>query len=177
MDSRSLAVAFALMVLVAGCSIGSHGPARPGAVAASRPTPPLSAVVELPSRTMRAGSAMSARVIVDNHTGHAIAVSGCDRLFQVALVSADYHPAVAWASCLRHFTIRIGQSSYPATITASYTDCYQGQPQGDLRPCLPGGAMPPLPAGDYQALLFQASYAVPAPPPIPVRVTAAAKKS
>lgn len=161
---------FALAVMAGGCSSGVGGSARLSG--ATAPVPPLAAVVTVPSRTMRAGSTMPARVIVFNRTGHAIAVSGCDPLFQVLLVSASYHPAVGWESCLRRFTIRVGESTYPATVAASYADCYHGQPEGGLKRCLPGGAMPSLPAGEYEAVLFEVTGIVPLPPAIAIHVTA-----
>jgi hypothetical protein len=114
---------------------------------------------------------MSGRVIVENNTGHAIHASGCLTLFQVALTGKRYHPAVAWPTCLQPFTIPIGKSSYPVTVEASYRECSQGRPQADLRACLPGRRMPPLPPGDYHAVLYQVSHLVSVPRAITVRVT------
>jgi hypothetical protein len=114
---------------------------------------------------------MSGRVVVENNTGHAVHVSGCLALFQVALASSKYQPAVAWPLCLQPFTIPIGESSYPATVEASYSECRAGRPQGAVRACLPNRRPPPLPPGDYHAKLFQMGHIVPVPPAITVRVT------
>lgn len=114
---------------------------------------------------------MPGRVVVENNTGRAIHVSGCLTLFQVALASSTYRPAVAWPTCLQKFTIPAGESSYPATVEASYGECSPGLPQGAVRACLPNGRPPPLPAGEYRAMLFQARSLVPVPPAITVRVT------
>ncbi len=114
---------------------------------------------------------MSGHVVIENGTGRAIHTSGCLTLFQVALVSSTYHPAIAWLDCLQPFTIPIGQSSYPVTVAASYIQCGQGRPSGVIKACLPGGHPPPLPPGTYRAVLFQSRHLVPVPPPITVRVT------
>ncbi len=114
---------------------------------------------------------MSARVVVENNTGRAVHVPGCLTLFQVVLVNNKYHPTVAWPLCLQPFTIPIGESSYPATVEASYSECSSGRPHGVLRACLPNRHPPPLPPGDYRAMLFQAGHLVPVPPAITVRVT------
>jgi hypothetical protein len=73
------------------------------------------------------------RVVVENTTGRALHVPGCWRLFQVALVSSTHRPAVAWLTCLQTFTIPAGQSSYPATVQASYSQCTPGRPRGGVR--------------------------------------------
>jgi hypothetical protein len=114
---------------------------------------------------------MSGHVVVENNAGHTIRVPGCVTLFQVALVSSKYRPAVAWFTCLQTFTIPVGESSYPVTVEASYRECSPNRPQGGLRACLPNRHPPPLPPGDYHARLFQAGHLVPVPPAMTVRVT------
>lgn len=114
---------------------------------------------------------MSGQVLVDNTTGHAIHVSGCVKLFQVLLTSNTYRPPVAWFTCSQRFTIPAGQSRYPVTVQASYSQCSQGRPQHGLKPCMPAGRMPPLPPGIYQAKLFQVRNLVRVPPALTLRVT------
>jgi hypothetical protein len=114
---------------------------------------------------------MSGRVVVENDTGRAIHVSGCLTLFQVALVSNKYQPAVVWFTCLQAFTIPVRESSYPVTVEASYSECREGRPQGTVRACLPDRRPPPLPPGDYHAMIFQAGNLVRVPPAMTVRVT------
>ena len=98
---------------------------------------------------------MPGRVVIDNNTGHPIQASGCLFLFQVALTSTTYHPAVAWFLCLQAFTIPAGESSYPVTVQASYNQCSQGRAHRGIRACLPNGRPPPLPPGACHARLFQ----------------------
>jgi len=182
-DVRSLVIVLAL--LVAACS-GSHISSRRPQGAPAQPAPnlhttlpatpgrssaPMSARVVLPSPAMTAGSSMPGRIVVENNTGRAIHVSGCWRLFQVALTSNKYQPAVAWPTCSQTFTIPVGESSYPATVEASYSQCSPGRPHGAVRACLPNRRPPPLPPGDYHAMLFQVGNLVPVPPAITVRVT------
>jgi hypothetical protein len=131
-----------LALLLAGCASGS-----PASTPVPSQTRALSARIVLPSDTMTAGTSMAGEVLVDNHTGHAIDVAGCLALFQVILTSSTYRPAVAWATRLQQLTIPAGQARYRVTLRASYSQCSQGHPQDDLKACLPGGRMPPLPPG------------------------------
>jgi hypothetical protein len=117
---------------------------------------------------MEAGSSMLAHIVVDNRTGHAIHAKGCGSLYALALGSNSHPAQVAWASCLKILTIPLGKSSYPETVTATYDQCGGAASQPA---CLPGGRLPPLPAGRYRLVFFQSSNVVSAPAPIPVRVT------
>jgi len=116
---------------------------------------------------------MSGYVVVENNTGHPIRESGCGTLFQVLLTSSTYRPPVGWLLCLQWFTIPTGESRYPVTLSASYSQCTQGRPQHWLRACLPYGRMPTLPPGPYHAKLFEAHNLVRIPPAPTVRVTPA----
>ena len=160
-DVKPSLALLAIAAAVAGCASG----------ATTQPAAPMSARVVLPSRTMLAGSQMSGHVVVDNNTGHAIHTHGCGSPFAVALATSIYHPQVITGACSGATTIPAGRFSYPVKVLASYLACSIGHPDGDLPPCLPGRKLPPLPAGTYQATLFQDSHVVPAPPTIPVRVT------
>ncbi|HVB43175.1 MAG TPA: hypothetical protein VNF47_10775 [Streptosporangiaceae bacterium] len=163
---RALVIVLGLVAV--GCSTSSATLPGPSAV---RAPAPISARVVLPERAMTAGSSMSGHVVVENDTGRAIRTSGCLTLFQVALASSSYHPAIAWLDCLQSFTIPVGQSSYPVTVVASYGRCSQGRPSDAIKACLPGGHPPALPPGIYRAVLFHVRHLVPVPPPVTVRVT------
>ncbi len=115
----------------------------------------VSARIALPTTTMRAGSTMTAEVIVENDTGVPVQVGGCGQLFNVALGNATIQPEEAEYMCLRYFTIPTGSSSYPVTITT-------------YRP----NAQPPVfPTGAYHLFLFGAGSAVKTAPPPTVQVT------
>jgi len=174
-----------LGLLVAACSTGNQpsqghptgsqpGQRHPDAhttvrAQAGSPTG-LTTVLTLPSRTMVAGSSLKGQIIVENDTGHAIHTGGCGSLFQVDLVSSMYHPTVAWTNCLQSLTIPVGRSRYPVTVEASYNQCAENPPSYAAPACLPAGP-PPLPSGNYEAVLFQSSHVVPTPPGIAMRVT------
>jgi hypothetical protein len=169
------ALAIVLVLGLAGCSGGSQqdaaGSSAPAIRAPVRSPAPISARLVPPARTMTAGSSMAGHVVIENNTGHAIHAFGCLTLFQVALVSGTYHPAIAWLDCLQPFTIPAGHSTYPVSVAASYSQCSQGRPSSAMKVCLPDGHPPPLPAGVYRAVLFQARHTFAAPPAIKVRVT------
>lgn len=122
----------------------------------------VSARIALPTHTMRAGSIMSAQVIVENDTGVPLPEAGCLQLFRVALGNATIKPDEITPACLQIFTIPPGTSMYPVTFVASETSCSEGP---EPLPC------PHLPAGAYHLFLFGAGSAVKAPPPQTVQVT------
>jgi hypothetical protein len=159
-----------LALAVAGCASGSHASGHASA-AAPRYSPALVSVqVQVPSRTMEAGTSMLAHIVVDNRTGHAIHAKGCGQLFELALGSDSYPALGEWPPCLTTLTIAVGRSSYPWTIRASYSSC-GGTGIPPVHACMHGGGAPPLPAGKYRVVFFQSSNIVSVPAPIPVRVT------
>jgi hypothetical protein len=120
---------------------------------------------------MTAGTTVNAKVVIDNHTGHALTATGCLSLFQIVLRNANVHPQILWPLCAQRFVIPIGTSSHPVKISVTYLQCSDtGRPQGTIPACEHGP--PPLPPGDYQAVLFQNDTVAPTPPPIPVHVVA-----
>jgi hypothetical protein len=151
-----------LALLAAGCSGGSH-------ISSGSPSAPLSARLILPSQTLKAGSSMPARVVVENNTGRAISVYGCTTLFQIGLANSTYQPDIAWQACLRRLTIPAGQSTWRAPIEARYTECAQNW--HGFKPCVDGHP-PSIPPGDYHAVLYQDGHLVQEPPAVTVRVTA-----
>ena len=159
-----------LALAVAGCASGGHASGHASAAAPRYSAALVSVQVEVPSRTMVAGSSMLAHIVVDNRTGHAIHANGCGQLFELALGSDSYPAQGEWPPCLQPLTIAVGRSSYPWTIRATYDECGgTGNPPPPA--CLPGGRPPPLPAGEYDVVFFQSSNIVSVPAPIPVRVT------
>jgi hypothetical protein len=162
----------ALALITAGCGTASQVvPDRPPG-AGARSAEMMTARLVLPSQTMAAGSSMSGRLIVENGTGRAVRTGGCGTLFAVALASSTYQPTVVWPACLQYFTIPVGRSSYRVIVEARYGQCGPGSSYSAIKACGPDGRPPPLPPGDYHAILFQVHpHLVQAPPPILVRVT------
>ena len=164
-----------LILALAACSnpggrllpVPQPAPAPPPTVVPA----PLSARLELASSSMRAGSSLKGRVIVQNNTGQDLHVTGCGSVFVVALSSDEIQPEVLWPTCAQPITIPVGESTYPATVQASYSSCTNTSQPGPNPRCI-NGTPPPLPPVDYRATLFQNPQVVPPPPPTTVRVTA-----
>jgi hypothetical protein len=157
--------------VISACSGGSNRAAAPKTATTSPRTPraaaPLSAHVDLPSKTIAAGSTVNAIVVVENNTGTDLNVIGCGSPFAVALRNARIEPEVAWHLCRQTLTIPVGTSSHTLRVSASYLACGSG---GRLPACVDGHS-PPLPPGRYEATLYQHPIVVPTPAPIAVEVT------
>jgi ribosomal 50S subunit-recycling heat shock protein len=160
-------VVVVLVLITAGCASASKPAVHRPAGGASRLAKTITARLVFPSRTVAAGSSVSGRVIVENNTGRSVSTVACGSLFQVALSSKAYHPAVAWLTCVQSFTIPVGRSTYRVTVEARRSPCPQGSSHV-IKTC-------PLPPGDYHAVLFQLGHLVQAPRPMPFRVTPAAR--
>jgi heat shock protein HslJ len=133
----------------------------------------VTARMELPSTTMTAGSSMSARVVVENNTGHPIRATKCGSFFQIGLQNTEIKWHAIWPQCAVSFTIPVGESTYPVTVIAAYATC-GATPGPDFPKCATGPqpGPPPLPPGNYRATLFQSSPIVSLPLPIDVKVEA-----
>jgi len=178
---RLLAAAALVIALLGGCSLGgtthssSSTPSSESATTTSSP-PPVSVEVALPLETMRAGTTATAQVVVQNNTGQALEVTGCGSTFALALTSASYQPEVAWTACASTISFPAGRSTYTVELSASYLACTTSPSPTSHSPtsvveCLPSGQIPPLPTGDYQAVLFQSPAIAPSPPGQQIHVT------
>ena len=177
MRARAICGGLLAALVLAGCASSSHhaGPSgstttAPAPTSTTRPAP-LTAQIVLPRRTLGAGSSMAGRLVVENRTGHPLQETGCGSLFRVALTGPRYHPQIAWPQCAQRLTIPTGRSTYRIEVMSSYLACGNGPRTANVPACLPQGGPPPLPVGDYRATLFQSAPVVPAPAPVPVRVT------
>jgi hypothetical protein len=121
---------------------------------------------------MAAGTSTSGRVIVENHTGHPLHTDGCLQLFGIALRDNRAEQDPMQLDCLQRFTVPVGTSSYPISLSTSYSGCYAGPPAGGLQTCLSGSRIPPLPPGEYQVVLVgPGAGLVPSPLPLILHVT------
>jgi len=110
---------------------------------------------------------MDGRVIVTNNTGHIIRAGdtcGGQGLFDVGLGNDKIEPQVsAHPFCAGPaFMVPIGESTWYVGVFASYAAC------DDIPRCV-NGTPPPLPPGDYRAVVF--AWGVLIPPPLVVHVT------
>jgi heat shock protein HslJ len=126
--------------------------------------------LELPARTMGAGSSLAGQVVVDNDTGAPLNASGCLSYFAALLVKPGSAQEPGQLTCLQEFTFPVGESTYPISVSASENSC-GGVPLGANQPCLPTGGTPPLAPGEYQAKLFPTDGIFQTPPPLIVHVT------
>lgn len=174
----AVVVLLAVVAAPAGCSAhpaattrNSAAPPAPSSHPAG-PAAPVSVQLMLSSRTVTAGGKIAARVVVVNHTGHAIHTVGCNALFEVALASRSYHPVIAVTTCAERLTIPAGTSRYRVQVLASYLSCTVRHASDGRPACLSGMRTPPLPAGSYHATVyFLVTQFASAPAPIPVQVT------
>ncbi len=83
--------------------------------------------------------------------------------------------AAAGHAVTRPLVIAPGENRLPVAVSTMYDTCSQGEaPVTASSPaCLPGGRLPPLPAGPYRAVLIGTGLALPDPPPVTVVITAA----
>lgn len=130
----------------------------------------LSSRLELTSRTVESGSALSGRVVVQNDTGRPVNTTMCGSFFRVALASPDYEPEISWPLCAAPFTIPTGESSYAVTVQARHLGCNPADPPPPGQVTCTADGPPPLPPGDYEATIYQSEDLMPGAAPIGVRV-------
>jgi len=130
--------------------------------------------IEVPSREIVSGGAMTASLVVDNHTGEPID-AGCGPNLAVALGNEKVQPQIGFPAigCLHPPRIPVGTSRWPLQLSAlDYSWCsLPGEPSSPpTRTCGRNGD--PLPPGDYRTVFF-GTVALLHPDPATVRVLAA----
>ena len=169
---RRLTVALATLT-IAGCTSSAAT-----YTAVSIPGPhheaPLS-VRLIVSPTIVSGSGVTAHLIIDNRTGHAIPVSDCNlEAFQVLLENQSYHLGPGWLQCLTTDSIPAGVSVRATLVQASVNTCVAGRTTVPaVFRCTSRGTVPALPPGTYHARVFPVSPGLPSAPEVTVRVLAA----
>jgi hypothetical protein len=143
------------------------------------PDRPLEARLELDRRSVVAGGELHGDLVVVNATGKSVTskAGSCTPKWAVALAKPGEQPSVAFTlECgAELLTFAPGETRLPFTVRAGYNICSGGPTTPDTPHCAPGGGMPPLPAGRYEAALGGSlGDAVPAVPDrVPVTVTPA----
>lgn len=111
--------------------------------------------LELEATTVEAGGSIQGRVVVSNNTGEPIDITYCGAEFAVGLENDEVDQQLVFPMCASGGTIPTGMTAYEVTATASYGTCTtMTDPPPGARPCLPGGAIPPLPLGEYRTRLY-----------------------
>jgi hypothetical protein len=172
---RSRPGLFLVLVLSAGSVIGlgcareefvASEPAREATpTTTSEPTQPLSARLELQS-SLAAGDHAAGTVVVSNNTGRPITTRGCGSPYAVALHDDSYTQQWPSLACAEVFTIPTGESRWPISIDATYSEC----PPTETNSCVANGAPPPLPPATYVAT-SHAPPELPVPAPADIAVT------
>jgi hypothetical protein len=119
-------------------------------------TEPVVVDLELANTTLAAGEqGLPGTVIVTNTTGKPIEIGFCGAEFAVGLENDEVDQQLGFNGCLETAKIPPGTSTYGVTVGASYGSCTSmSDPPGGLVACLPGGGVPPLPAGEYRTRLY-----------------------
>lgn len=131
----------------------------------SESTQPLSARLELQS-SLAAGEHAAGKVVVSNDTGNPITAQGCGSPYTVALHGDGYTQQWPSLTCTQTFTIPTGESRWPISIYATYSEC----PTTETETCAANNAPPPLPPATYEATSY-APPELPVPAPADITVT------
>jgi hypothetical protein len=123
-------------------------PTRTGTVLVDLEQPSLSG-------TVVAGETLPMTVVVSNNTGEPIEIGYCGAEFALGLENDDVEQQLVFPACLQGGTIPVGTTTYEVTVGSTYGTCTtMTDPPPGARPCLPGGGIPPLPAGEYRTRLY-----------------------
>jgi hypothetical protein len=175
----ALFVALAL----AGCDgsgepTASTGPTAPDERKASPvPTDPLSTRISLSTTSIASGERLAGVLTVTNRTDEPITLTlggGCRPKWAVVLANEQIRtePVFTLECATQPMVIAPGRSDLPFTVTSTFGACTPdaSRATSQVPLCRPDGAMPPLPPGEYDAVLVSQSPDLPAPPPIVVRI-------
>lgn len=169
MRFRMVVTAF-LIVAVAGCADRAGTAARPVA-------PRLTVDIIMKTTTVVRGRDLSGILRVTNNTGRPVTLAnsgGCRIPWTVALEGARVKAVPAFTStCDRRPRVAAtGITDWPFTTTSRYPACTNDRSAvtSQFPACTPDGTLPPLPAGDYRAVLVSQAPLLPVPPPVTVRL-------
>ncbi len=164
---RSLVLMAAVTLSLAACTSDDAEPeanyATTSTTLATTDASPLTARIELPSTTLGRGETITALVVVTN-TGNNVRFFGCGTPFQIRLSSEAIEPEISWHTCSEDFILSTGETTFEVPVPAVFNGC-DNDPQSD---CTVNDGL--LPAGEYEARLYQHPRVVPDPEPIEVRV-------
>lgn len=135
----------------------------------------LAQSIQLSATQARAGEAIPATVAITN-PGATVDISehGCQPQFAIVLDDGRSRPVVAWPQrcVLGSRVIPHGTTRLSASVSTSQRACEPGGPANGLPGCI-GLSSPPLPAGQYQAILvWDGVVALPPAQPVPVTLVA-----
>ncbi len=132
--------------------------------------------IEIPE-TIEAGQEFEAALVIDNSSGHelSILVNGCQPKWSIGLMN-ESHPAdqAFAANCSPSpFVAPIGRTRFAIKNQASASSCTPNGAGDAATPKCINGGLPPLPPGEYQAVLTGSLPGIPNPAPVTIHVVAA----
>jgi len=143
--------------------------------------PDLVTNIELPGSTFVAGTDVHGTLVIDNNTDHPITLERpgqCHIKWAVGLSNDGMPPHIAFTQeCSSARTVLApGTNRFPITVSTTNSGCSGSTgslPKGFVH-CLPGGGVPPLEPGNYEAMLVSSTPGQPpSAPAVLVRLTAA----
>jgi hypothetical protein len=140
---------------------------RPGSVATR---------IEIPDPIL-GGQEFTATLVVENNGDHelSILVNGCQPKWSIALTNESHPPDQAFtADCpTAPFVAPIGTTRFAITNRAIASSCTPNGVGTAATPKCINGGIPPLPPGEYLAVLIGSIPGIPNPAPVPIHVVAA----
>ncbi|MEQ1699406.1 MAG: hypothetical protein ABMA25_04810 [Ilumatobacteraceae bacterium] len=155
---------------------------RPTTTLTSTAAGQVTAHLEFTSTEVVAGEALEGWLVIDNNTGSAIDISqnGCAPKWAVRLTNASVPPSAMFTADCRidptTSTLPTGTTRLPVTATAVYAGCSGGPASASATTFLPAcladsdNRIPPLPAGEYEAVLVGDLPGIPTPAPVKITV-------
>jgi hypothetical protein len=141
----------------------------------------MSTSIELPDREVVSGSEVHATLVITNNTDQPVPLDTpgkCAGKWAILLRSPTASQDKTWTmecGAPNGTVLEPGANRFPFSIPTTYTTC-SGDDSGattGIVHCLPGpgGGVPPLPPGDYEAVLATRDPGfLPSAPPVPVRI-------
>jgi hypothetical protein len=172
----------ALVVIAIGApaiAIGSRSTSHSIAPSHVDSAADLTADIELPGDEVVTGSEVHGTLVVVNNTARQVTLEGpgeCHGKWAVTLTNTSVQPDVAFTQeCgSERMVLAPGANRFPFTLSTSYHACSNSSNPAEMVRCLPGGGIPPLPPGNYQAVLVTSSPGfLPDAPQVLVRVVTA----
>ena len=149
-------------------------PPLPGGYGLLPSDPHLSDRILIATNRSKPGLSIDGTLVVVNDGAAPINLTkSCRPDFVVALTNSHYTPQVAFAAVCRSTPLMIapGSNRLPVRVMTTYLGCGSSGSHSAEPACLADGGPPPLPMGEYDAVLIGSGLALPEPEPVAIRLT------
>ncbi|GIU90736.1 MAG: hypothetical protein KatS3mg010_1835 [Acidimicrobiia bacterium] len=143
---------------------------------AAEVTADVTARLELETTTVVQGGTIDGELVVQNGSGSPVTLGeDCETFWTVVLTNDAVPPSYAFPlPCSRPPSIAVGETRLAFTVPASYGACTNGDDRdAHLPKCLADGSPPPLPPGEYEAVIVGSDELPFTVEPVRVRVVEA----